>query len=143
MERFEARVVREGLGFGEGPRWHDGRLWFSDFYRHGIFSVDADARDERLEHVVTTQPSGLGWLPDGDLLYVSMTDQRVMRVHDGATTIFADISPYCNFWANDMIVAPSGVSYVGNFGFDLDAMLRELEPSPSRPCPRRPPTSWS
>jgi sugar lactone lactonase YvrE len=126
MERFEARVLREGLGFGEGPRWHDGRLWFSDFYRHGIFSLDAAGINERQEHDVATQPSGLGWLPDGDLLYVSMTDQRVMRVSGGTTTLFADIAPYCNFWANDMIVSPSGFSYVGNFGFDLDVMLRDV-----------------
>jgi sugar lactone lactonase YvrE len=126
MERFEARVVSEGLSFGEDPRWHQGRLWFSDFYRHGIFSVDANGRDERHEHEVPTQPSGLGWLPNGDLLYVSMTDQRVMRVSGGATTLFADIAPYCNFWANDMIVSPSGVSYVGNFGFALDVMLRDV-----------------
>jgi sugar lactone lactonase YvrE len=126
MERFEARVVSEGLSFGEDPRWHQGRLWFSDFYRHGIFSVDANGRDERHEHEVPTQPSGLGWLPNGDLLYVSMTDQRVMRVSGGATTLFSDIAPYCNFWANDMIVSPSGVSYVGNFGFDLDVMLRDV-----------------
>ena len=126
MERFEARVLRERLGFGEGPRWHNGRLWFSDFYRHGIFSVDAEGNGERQEHEVPTQPSGLGWLPNGDLLYVSMTDQRVMRVSGGTTTLFADIAPYCNFWANDMIVSPSGFSYVGNFGFDLDVMLRDV-----------------
>lgn len=126
MEQFEARVLREGLGFGEAPRWHDGRLWFSDFYRHGIFSVSADGNDERLEHVVATQPSGLGWLPNGDLLYVSMIDQRVMRVHDGVTTLFADIAPYCGFWANDMIVSPQGICYVGNFGFDLDVMVRDV-----------------
>lgn len=126
MESFEARVLREGLGFGEGPRWHDGRLWFSDFYRHGIFSINEDASEERLEYEVPTQPSGLGWLPNGDLLFVSMIDQRVMRAHNGTVSLFADIAPYCNFWANDMIVSPSGVSYVGNFGFDLDVMLRDV-----------------
>ncbi len=93
MERFAARVLRDGLGFGEGPRWHEGRLWFSDFYRHGIFSIDAEGQGERLEHDVPTQPSGLGWLPDGDLLYVSMTDQRVMRVHEGETTLFCGHLP--------------------------------------------------
>jgi sugar lactone lactonase YvrE len=126
METFEARVLHGGLGFGEGPRWHEGRLWFSDFYRHGIFSLSEDGAEERLEHEVPTQPSGLGWLPNGDLLYVSMIDQRVMRVHDGETSLFADISPYCTFWANEMIVSPSGVSYVGSFGFDLDGVLRDV-----------------
>jgi sugar lactone lactonase YvrE len=139
MENYEARVLREGLAFGEGPRWHEGRLWFSDFYRHGIFSIDESGEDERLEHSVPTQPSGLGWLPDGDLLFVSMTDQRVMRVHDGAVSLFADIAPYCNFWANEMIVSTSGVSYVGNFGFDLDIMLRDV--GPAAMMVSRPPTT--
>ncbi len=138
MKEYNAAVVREGLGFGEGPRWHDGRLWYSDFYRHGIFSMAADGSDEVLEHEVPAQPSGLGWLPGGDLLCVSMTDQKVLRFHDGEVTTFADISEYCVFWANDMVVSPTGFSYVGNFGFDLDARLAELgverfmaEPPPS------------
>ena len=126
MEHYEARVLREGLSFGEGPRWHDGRLWFSDFYRHAIFSINEDGTEERKEHDVPTQPSGLGWLPSGDLLYVSMTDQRVLRVHDGATSLFADVAPYCGFWANEMITSGTGVSYVGSFGFDLDVFLRDV-----------------
>jgi sugar lactone lactonase YvrE len=138
MKEYTATVVREGLGFGEGPRWHEGRLWYSDFYRHAIFSMAEDGSDEVLEHEVATQPSGLGWLPDGDLLCVSMTDQKVLRFHDGVMSVFSDISEYCEFWANDMVVSPAGFSYVGNFGFDLDARLKELgierfiaEPPPS------------
>jgi sugar lactone lactonase YvrE len=124
METLTARVVREGLAFGEDPRWHDGRLWYSDFYRHGVYSMNT-AGDERLEHVVQGQPSGLGWLPDGDLLCVSMLDHQVLRFHDGEASLFCDISPYCGFWANDMVTSTAGVSYVGNFGFDLDVMLRD------------------
>ena len=126
MKEYVATTVREGLGFGEAPRWHEGRLWYSDFYRHGIFSMAEDGSDEVLEHEVPTQPSGLGWLPDGDLLCVSMTDQKVLRFHGDEVSTFADISEYCAFWANDMIVSPTGYSYVGNFGFDLDARLAEL-----------------
>jgi sugar lactone lactonase YvrE len=55
-----------------------------------------------------------------------MTDHRVLRFHDGDVATFADISDYCGFWANDMVVAPSGFSYVGKFGFDLDTRLAEL-----------------
>jgi len=126
MKEYTATVVREGLGFGEGPRWHEGRLWYSDFYRRGIFSMAEDGSDEVLEHEVPTQPSGLGWLPDGDLLAVSMIDQKILRFHGGDVSTFADISEFCEFWANDMIVSPSGHCYVGNFGFDLDARLKEL-----------------
>jgi sugar lactone lactonase YvrE len=126
MEHYRTRVIREGLGFGEAPRWHEGRLWFSDFYRRAIFSVAPDGTDERTEHEVPTQPSGLGWLANGDLLYVSMTDQQVMRLHDGAASRFCDIAPYCGFWANELITSGTGVSYVGNFGFDLDVYLRDI-----------------
>ena len=79
MENYTTNVVREGLTFGEGPRWHEGRLWYADFYRFGVFSMASDGSDERLEHHVANQPSGLGWLPNGDLLCVSATDHRVLR----------------------------------------------------------------
>jgi sugar lactone lactonase YvrE len=55
-----------------------------------------------------------------------MTDHRVLRFHGENETLFADLSPYCGFWANDMVVSASDVSYVGNFGFDLDVMLRDV-----------------
>ena len=126
MEHHVTRVLREGLAFGEGPRWHDGRLWYSDFYRHGVYSLDETGTEEKLEHVVPGQPAGLGWTTSGDLLCVSMTDHRVLRFHGENETLFADLSPYCGFWANDMVVSASDVSYVGNFGFDLDVMLRDV-----------------
>jgi sugar lactone lactonase YvrE len=138
MESYQAHLVRDGLTFGEAPRWHDGRLWYSDFYRHAIFSTH-DGTDERLELMVPNQPSGLGWLPDGDLLFVSMTDQRVMRRHDDASVLYSDIAAYCGFWANDMVVSPTGYAYVGNFGFDLDLTLREVGPAGMTAAP--PPTT--
>lgn len=123
---YTATTITEGLSFGEAPRWHDGRLWFSDFYRYGVFSINADGSDERLEVSLPAQPSGLGWLPDGSLLVVSMTDHRVVRVSaDGTIALHADIAAHCGFWANDMVVADDGTAYVGNFGFDLDAFLDE------------------
>jgi sugar lactone lactonase YvrE len=133
-----ASVLREGLGFGEDPRWHEGRLWFSDFYRRGVYSLEADGA-ERLEHEVPGQPSGLGWLPNGDLLCVSMLDHQVLRFHDGEPSLFCDISSYCGFWANDMVTSTSGVSYVGNFGFDLHAMLRDV--GAAEMLVHRPPTT--
>ncbi len=125
MEHYDARVIREGLAFGEGPRWHGGRLWYSDFYRHGVYSMAPSGDDERLELVVDQQPSGLGWLPDGDLIVVSGIDQRLLRVRDGHSEPFCDLSSHFGFWANDLVTSSSGVSYVGNFGFDLDLVVRD------------------
>ena len=121
---FDAAVRHTGLSFGDAPRWHDGRLWFSDFYRHGIFSLGDDG--ERLERTVMTQPSGLGWGADGTMLVVSMTDCAVLAVGaDGEARLHADLSEYCGYWANDMVVGEDGTAYVGNFGFALDPWLEE------------------
>ncbi len=122
-------ILREGLGFGEGPRWHAGRLWFSDFYRRAVYSIDAAGADERLELEVATQPSGLGWTPEGDLVYASMTDHTVHRVGADGDTVLADLSEHCGFWLNDLCVGADGTIYVGDFGFDLDADLRDLGPA--------------
>ena len=124
-QHYATTVLAEGLGFGEAPRWHDGRLWFSDFYRHGIFSVDEAGGDERLEHHVPTQPSGLGWDDEGTLVYVSMLDHQVRRLREGVDSLVVDVSDYCGFWANDLVLRGDGVGYVGNFGFDLDTLLHE------------------
>ncbi len=123
MVERSSHVVLTGLAFGESPRWHDHRLWFSDFYRHAVFSLDLDTLEERHELSVPGQPSGLAWSPDGALLVVSMTDHRLLRVTDGSSTTLADLRDYCGFWANDLLVGPRGHAYVGNFGFDLDALL--------------------
>lgn len=120
---YTAEVRHTGLAFGEAPRWHGSRLWFSDFYRHGIFSLGDDG--ERLEHAVDGQPSGLGWRADGTLLAVSMTDHAILAFEGGEARRHAELGAYCGYWANDMVVAPDGTAYVGNFGFDLDAWLEE------------------
>lgn len=70
------------LAFPESPRWHDGALWFSDFHTRRVQRADMAGRCETLV-TVPGQPSGLGWLPDGRLLIVSMTDRRLLRVREG------------------------------------------------------------
>jgi sugar lactone lactonase YvrE len=118
------RVLAEGLHFGEGPRWHDGRLWLSDFYDHAVKSVSL-AGDLRTEFTIEDQPSGLGWMPDGSMLVVSMTKRRVLRrTSDGAVSVHADLGHIAGFHCNDMVVDSRGGAYVGNFGFDLDAEIQ-------------------
>jgi sugar lactone lactonase YvrE len=120
----ETQVLTGGLYFGEGPRWHDGRLWFSDFYAHAVKSVSLDG-DLRTEVEIDDQPSGLGWMPDGSLLIVSMTKRQVLRRNpDGRLTVHADLSHIATFHCNDMVVDAAGGAYVGNFGFNLDAEIQ-------------------
>lgn len=114
--------VAEGLYFGEGPRWHDGRLWFSDFHDHAVKSLDV-AGHVRVELRLDDQPSGLGWLPDGRLLVVAMHARRLLRVDPDGVKVHADLADLATGHANDMVVDAIGRAYVGNFGFDLDAAL--------------------
>lgn len=117
------RVLAEGIYFGEGPRWRDGRLWFSDFYAHAVKSVSL-AGDLRTEFELDDRPSGLGWAPDGSMLIVSMVKRQVLRrAPDGRMTVHADLGAIASFHCNDMVVDASGRAYVGNFGFDLDAEI--------------------
>lgn len=112
-----------GLHFGEGPRWHDGRLWFSDFFDEAVCSVGPDG-DRRRELDVPGQPSGLGWLPDGRLLVVRMTAREVLRLEpDGELVHHGSLEPWATFHGNDMVVSTDGRAYVGNFGFDLPALF--------------------
>ena len=117
----ELSTLLEGGSFFEGPRWHDGRWWVSDFYRHRVVAVSTDGREEHVMEV-EGQPSGLGWMPDGSLLVVSMKEHRVVRRSvDGDVSVHADVSEFCGGHLNDMVVDTQGRAYVGEFGFDLMA----------------------
>jgi sugar lactone lactonase YvrE len=108
-----------GGRFFESPRWHAGRWWVSDFFGHVVMTVDEQGKAEEVLRV-DAQPSGLGWLPDGSLLVVSMRDRLVLRRSpDGDVAVHADLSDVCDWHANDMVVGGDGRAYVGNFGFDL------------------------
>jgi sugar lactone lactonase YvrE len=113
-------TVLAGLTFAEGPRWHDGRLWFSDFYSHRVIALREDGWAETMAHV-PRQPSGLGWRPDGTMLVVSMLDRKLMRLERGALFEVADLSGLAGGPCNDMVVDAQGRAYVGNFGFDRHA----------------------
>ena len=112
------RNIAENIYFGECPRWREGRLWFSDFFAHAVKSVSL-AGDVRTELEMDDQPGGLGWMPDGSLLIVSMEKQTVVRRwRDGRVTVHAQL-PKTGFRSNDMVVDGAGNAYVGSFGFDL------------------------
>jgi sugar lactone lactonase YvrE len=115
-----ASTVVSGFSFLEAPRWRGGRIWMSDFYTLRVLSVREDGSDLRVEAEVAQQPSGLGWLPDGRLLIVSMRDRRILRREpDGTLVTHADLGAHAAGHLNDMAVDAEGRAYVGNFGFDL------------------------
>jgi sugar lactone lactonase YvrE len=108
-------VLAAGLAFPEGPRWHDGRLWFSDMYSRRVKTVGLDGTVEDIVEV-PGRPSGLGWRPDGTVLVVSMTERRLLAYDGHRTSSVADLSTVCPGDCNDMVVDRQGRAYVGNFG---------------------------
>jgi len=111
-------VAATGLAFPEGPRWHDGRLWFTDQHARAIMTLD-DAGALTTEAATTDLPGGLGWLPDGTLVVVYMTERRLMKVDADGITPYADLSAFAPWHCNDMVADAAGRIYTGNFGFDL------------------------
>ncbi len=108
-----------GGDFFEGPRWRRGRWWVSDFYRQAVYTVTPNGESEKVLDV-PEQPSGLGWMPDGSLLVVSMRDRRLLRQWpDGQVTTHADLAEHAPWHCNDMVVDGHGRAWVGNFGFDM------------------------
>jgi sugar lactone lactonase YvrE len=121
-ETLTAEPFVSGLFFGECPRWHEGRLWYSDFFDHAVFSASPDG-ERRVEVPFDGEPAGLGWLPDGRLLIASRLDRTIMRREpDGTLVRHGELTPWATWHANDMVVASNGQAYAGNFGFDLDGL---------------------
>jgi len=116
----KTRVLAEGLVFPECPRWHDGKLWLSDMLARKVMTVDLKGNKELIAEVPQS-PAGLGWLPDGRLLLVSMRDRRLMRLDPEGLTEVCDLSKLASYHCNDMVIDASGRAYIGNFGFDYVA----------------------
>lgn len=112
-------LLLEGGHFYEGLRWHQGYWYVSDLYSHQVLKISPSG-DSTVVAEVPGQPSGLGWLPCGDLLVVSMKDRQVLRVsRSGEVSVHANIVEETGFYANDMAVSKAGNAYVGNLGFNL------------------------
>jgi sugar lactone lactonase YvrE len=112
-------ILLDKLCFGEGPRWREGMLWFSDMHAQKVLKVDSQGNVETVVKLDDDQPSGLGWLPNGDLLIVAMTKKQVLRFNGSQLSVHADLSSLASHFCNDMVVDHVGRAYVGNFGFDI------------------------
>lgn len=88
-------------------------------HAHEVLKFAEDGSRTRVVEV-ENRPSGLGWLPNGDLLIVSMVDRSLLRFDGSRLTLHADLSSLATFHCNDMVVDAHGRAYVGNFGFDLN-----------------------
>jgi len=113
------QTLMTGISFGESPRWHDGRLWFSDWGTQEVVAVDTEGRSEVVVRVASS-PFCIDWLPDGRLLVVSARDGLLLRREpDGSLVTHADLSGLSGHPWNDVVVDGRGNAYVGNIGFDF------------------------
>jgi sugar lactone lactonase YvrE len=112
-------VLMEGIVFGESPRWHDGRLWFSDWGAHQVIALDMGGSHEVMA-TVDSFPMCIDFLPDGRLLVVDSAQRRLLRREtDGALVPHADLSAVSDKPWNDIVVDDQGNAYVNSIGFDF------------------------
>ena len=127
MTALTPTTLLDGLVFPEGLRWHDDRLWLSDMYAGKVLTVGLDGEVSEIA-AVPGRPSGLGFLPGGTPLVVSMEDHRLFRLEADGPVEHADLTALVTGHINDMLVDPEGRAYVGNFGFDF---LGGEDPAPA------------
>ncbi|MBO6718480.1 MAG: SMP-30/gluconolactonase/LRE family protein [Rhizobiaceae bacterium] len=119
MKTYDARTLANGFAYPEGPRWREGLLWFADQHARTVHALDAGGKQVE-QFAVGGSPSGIGWLPGGDMLVVSMETHEVLRRTREGLERHADLSAYHKAQSNEMVVLPDGGAYVGNIGFDFD-----------------------
>ena len=108
-----------GILFGESPRWHDNRLWFSDWGSQEIIAVDLEGKSEVIVRIPSF-PFCIDWLPDGRLLIVSARDRLLLRREsDGSLVTHTDLSSLSDHPWNDIVVDGRGNAYIGNIGFEV------------------------
>jgi sugar lactone lactonase YvrE len=117
----EPQTLMTGLALGESPRWHEDRLWFSDWGAREVIAVDVDGNSEVILRVPSL-PFCIDWIPDGRLLIVSGREGRLLRREpDGSLVTHADLTGLSHRPWNDIVVDGRGNAYVNNIGFDLPA----------------------
>ncbi len=119
---LEPQILMSGLVFGEQPRWHEDRLWFSDWGPPEVIPVDLDGNSEVILRAPSF-PCCVDWLPDGRLLVVSARDGLLLRREsDGSLVTYADLSRLSDPPAgNELVVDGRGNTYINGGGFDLMA----------------------
>jgi len=118
-ERMQSKsdVLAEGFGFLEGPRWHDSALWASDIGGGVVVRVSRSGTREIVAEV-PGKPSGLGFLPDGTPIVVSMENRVIYQIDDGRVSVYCDLSSFSRYMLNDMVVDSHGRAFVDNSGYN-------------------------
>ena len=115
----ELQTLMTGLAFGESPRWHDDRLWFSDWGAQEVIAVDLEGKSEVITRIQSF-PFCIDFLPDGRLLVVSARDQLLLRMEpDGSLVTHANLTSLSDHPWNEIVVDGRGNAYLNNIGFDF------------------------
>lgn len=115
----QPKAIHDGGRYFEGPRWHDGRLWFVDCMARTLLSIDPSGALREHAAVTDDTPCGLGVLPGGDIVVLTMFKKRLLRLADGKLSLYADLSQLAAGTIDDMIIDGQGRAYVGDLGFNL------------------------
>src|SRR3954468_20595284 len=127
----EVRTLMTGLAMGESPRWHENRLWFSDWGAQEIIAVDLRGNHDIVVRVPFFLPFCIDWLPDGRLLIVSGREGLLMRrERDGSLVTHADLRGLSDKGWNEIVVDGRGNAYInGGAGIALlapDGSVRQV-----------------
>src|SRR3989442_7394001 len=115
----ELQTLMTGLAFGESPRWHDDRLWFSDWGAQEVIAVELEGKSEVITRIQSF-PFCIDFLPDGRLLVVSARDRLLLRMEpDGSLMTHAILSSLSDHPWNEIVVDGRGNAYINNIGFDF------------------------
>jgi sugar lactone lactonase YvrE len=119
MPTPEPHTLMTGIALGESPRWHDDRLWFSDWGAQEVVAVDLAGKSEVMARM-SSSPFSIDWLPDGRLLVVSARDGLLLRQEsDGSLVTHADLTSLSRYPWNEIVVDGRGNTYINNIGFDF------------------------
>jgi sugar lactone lactonase YvrE len=119
MTQIKLNTVHDGGCYFEGPRWHAGRLWFVDCMARTLLSLAPSGECEQHAKFDDDTPCGLGVLPDGRIIVLTMFRKRLLAYRAGELSLYADLSGIATGTIDDMIVDGLGRAYVGDLGFDL------------------------
>jgi sugar lactone lactonase YvrE len=115
----EPKVLLTDIVLGESVRWHDGRLWFSDWGRGQVIRLAGDTKE--IVATVDGMPFCIDWLPDGRMISTNGTKQRLLRQEpDGSLVTHSDLTGIAGAtpW-NDIAADRRGYAFINNVGFDF------------------------
>ena len=135
-------VLMEGVVFGESPRWHDGRVWFSDWGAHQVIALDPNGGHEVMVHVASF-PMCIDFLPDGRLLVVDSAQRRLLRREpDGSMVTHASLAAISEKPWNDIVVDARAATRTSTISASTSPAVSRHQASSSSSL-RREPRAWS